>query len=246
MATTQEKLVLQVIRERMKDRGLTMSDLAEQIGTSQSSVSRSLSGETELSLERMYEIARVLGVSAAIIFEEAEQRAPAHEFSEELETYLCSDFRRYLVFVALNIPKSINQLEHETNASVVLIQSLIKRLKVEGLLLTLQGDQFQLNDRGRRSKFRKSRSFYDLKMKLYSLQSEHTIRNLGQPPEYWADRDDRLVVAYLTDVQAKRVASMLEALAIQISEMDRQNLRANISELSMYQVFLTQKKFADL
>lgn len=221
-----------------------MSDLAEQIGTSQSSVSRSLSGETELSLERMYEIARVLGVSAAIIFEEAERRAPPYEFSAEFEEYLCLDFRRYLVFVALNIPKTSAQLEAETNASQVLIQSLLKRLKSEGLLLELQSGEFQLNDYGRRSKFRRSKSFYELKTKLYSLQAEHTLRNLDRAKEFWADRDDRLVMGYLTREQAERIASMIEGLAHQVSEMDRQNYRQN-SDGSLYQIFLAQKQYGD-
>jgi len=245
MATTTEKLISQVIRERMKNHGVTMQDLAEQIGTSQSSISRSLSGETELTIERLYEIARVLGVSTAVLVEEAERRVAPFEVSEEFENYLCSDLRRYLVFVALNLPRTIHQLEDETHASIVLIQSLIKRLKSEKLILELQGDRFQLNDEGRRMKFRKARAFYDLKSKLYALQAEHTVKNLNQPREFWADRDDRLVMAYLTREQAERIAGMLEAIANQISEMDRQNLRGDVERVVMYQFFLTQKQFGD-
>lgn len=245
MATKNEKLICQVIRERMKAQGLTMQTLAEEIGSSQSSVSRSLSGETELTLERLYEITRVLGVNAALIVEEAERRIAPFEVSEGFENYLCSDFRRYLVFVALNVPRTIRELETETNASLVSIQSLLKRLKSERLLLELQGERYQLNDNGRRMKFRRGRAFYDLKTKLYALQAEHTVKNLDQPKEFWVDRDDRLVVAYLTKEQAERVAGMLEAIANQISEIDRQNLRNLDMSFVPYLYFVSGKKVGD-
>lgn len=245
MATTQEKYVLQVIRERMKALDLNMKDLADQIGTSQSAVSRLLSGETELSIDRMYEISRVLGVSGSALVEEAERKMAPIEFPEAFEEFVCSDFRRYLILVALNGPRTVSELMGETKASQVFIQAFLKRLNSERMLMTLQADRFQLNDRARRSKFRSSKAFYELKAKLFSLQSEHTVRNLSQPPEYWKNRDDRLVVAYLTQEQAERFASMIEGLGNQIEELDRQNVRASGSRMQLYQFFLTQKMFAD-
>lgn len=246
MALSQQKAILQVIREWMKDRGLTMQDLAEHIGSSQSSISRALTGETELSLERIYEISGILGVSASVIFEEAERRMAPNQLSEGLEEFLCSELRRYLVFVALNRPKSITELMEEANTSRVGVESVLKRLKGEGLLLAMQGDRFQLSERAFRSKFRNTRVFYELKQKLYALQGEQTFKKLDSPREYWATRDDRLVVGLLNEDQAKQVSSMLEAVAKSVQEMDRHNHRASAPGVETHQIFLAQKKFSDL
>ena len=61
------------IKELLKERGITISSLAEQIGTTQTSLSRALGENGNPTFDTLSKIANALGVSVSELFDPAKE-----------------------------------------------------------------------------------------------------------------------------------------------------------------------------
>lgn len=61
------------IKELLKERGVTISNLAEQIGTTQTSLSRALGEKGNPTYETLCKIAKVLGVDMSELFSDSQK-----------------------------------------------------------------------------------------------------------------------------------------------------------------------------
>lgn len=61
------------IKELCKEKGITISSIAEQIGTTQTSLSRALSDSGNPTLDTLGKIANALGVSMSELFEQPQK-----------------------------------------------------------------------------------------------------------------------------------------------------------------------------
>lgn len=71
MVTENERLA-QVVKRRMKDKGLEVSDLVSRTGVTEAAIYRSLTGITDWPLRRVFLFADALGTTATDLIAEAE------------------------------------------------------------------------------------------------------------------------------------------------------------------------------
>lgn len=79
------------IRQLRKDRNLTQAELAARIGVQQSDLCRMETGEYKVSLDSLFKILRIFGMSIAEFFHEENQGGPA-EAARDAE--VLAQFRR--------------------------------------------------------------------------------------------------------------------------------------------------------
>jgi hypothetical protein len=90
--TTPAPLVGKKIRQLRKDRNLTQAELAARIGVQQSDLCRMETGEYKVSLEALFKILRIFGMSIAEFFHEENHAAAGVDRDRDSE--MLAQFRR--------------------------------------------------------------------------------------------------------------------------------------------------------
>jgi hypothetical protein len=88
---TPAPLVGKKIRQLRKDRNLTQAELAARIGVQQSDLCRMETGEYKVSLDALFKILRIFGMSIAEFFHEENQ---ASSLDADRDAELLAQFRR--------------------------------------------------------------------------------------------------------------------------------------------------------
>jgi transcriptional regulator with XRE-family HTH domain len=215
--------VLKVIKDHLKERNIKLTEIAENLGSSHTTVSRILSGQTKLDLVDFEAFSKALGIPMSTMLREAEAKNSKVRISEEVEKRICSDPRRYAVFIALNDPLTIEGISARYGIAKKFVEQTIEFFEEEGIAFRPGQGLFQLTDLAKDIKFGRTPEFYEIKSRIYRLQALDTYNNLSRGDEYWADKDDQLQVARLSVSQALAVAKQIEAITQQVITMDDMN-----------------------
>lgn len=225
--------LLSVIKEQLKTRKITIQELSERMKISQSQVSRILSGASRLDTHILHELTMVIGVPVSTLYKEAEGGNKKLRIDEKLEEYICSDLKVYAIFTALNFPCTIDKLVSDLGINEELVSNVIKKLEHDHIVFRPIHNVFQLTDIAKDISFGRSKSFYDLKAKLYSFQSLNSYKNLNRGTEYWSDKDDQIKAVRLSKGQLKTIANQIESLCTQLYSMDQMNQITKVTPLGM-------------
>lgn len=246
METTEN--LLQVIKNKIKERGLTLTEIADKLETTHTSISRILNGINRLSTEDLAQFSNILGIPMSMLLKEAEQKDGKQHISEELEKFICGDSRVYSIFVALNTPTTIEALSARLSIKKDFIQKTIDRFKKERIVFLPGPGLYQVTDFAKDIFLGKTKEFYALKSEVYEAQSGLTYENLSRGKDYWADKDDSMLVVRLTESQALAIAKQFETISAQMKTMDKINADSKIdideSNSSLHIAFMTLKPFS--
>jgi transcriptional regulator with XRE-family HTH domain len=135
--------LLQELKRQLKLRSMTYRDLAGELGISEPSVKRLFSSE-RLTVERLADMARVLGLTLAEISAQAEAAAPrVRALSREQEARIVADPRLLVVAVCALNQWGIDDILAEFTLTRAECLQLLLRLDRMGLIELLPGDRIR-------------------------------------------------------------------------------------------------------
>jgi len=242
--------VLKVIKDHLKDRNITLTEMAKKLDSNHASLSRLLNGHSRLTIEDLSGFSGALGIPMSALLKEAETRDGKVRISEESERYICSDPRRYITFMVLNDPTTVEDVVTRFRLKKEFVIETITAFINDGIAFQPGAGLYQLTDMGKDIAFGRTLEFYTIKSKLYGIQAKDTYQNLSRDPAYWDERDDQLRIARLTPSQTLAITKQIETLNSQIRTMDDMNDRPKAdgsrdSNTKLNMVFLAVKPIDD-
>lgn len=137
--------LIKTLKRRLKNQGMTYSDLAISLGLSEPSVKRLFASE-RFTLERIVEIANLLGYTLAELSQEAAvMESRLHTLNEAQEKELVTDTKLLLVAVCVLNQWPIEAIVEKFNLTrPECIQRLVKLDRLR-LITLLPGDRVRLN-----------------------------------------------------------------------------------------------------
>lgn len=250
MSNSVKAALLKVIKDHLKERNITLTEIADKLGTSHTTISRILNGQSGLEVEVLEQFSKALGIPISTMYREAESKNNKVRISEDVEKRICTDSRRYSIFIALNDPMTIEAISARFGITKKFVEQTIEYFEAEGIAFRPGQGLFQLTDLAKDIKFGRTLEFYDIKSRLYRLQALDTYKNLSRGTEFWADKDDQLQVARLSSSQALALAKQIEAITQQVITMDDMNdlTKADGSretDTRLHMVYLSLKPMQD-
>jgi len=237
---TTERL-LKVLKDKINERGLTLTEIGDKFSTTHASVSRILNGRNRLTTEDLNQFANLLGIPMSVLLKEAEQKDGRKHIAVELEQYICGDSRIYSIFVMLNFPTTKEAIANKLGLEMSFVEKVLERFQAEKVVYHPGPGLYQLMDHSIEISFGKTKSFYTLKSEIYEIQSTQTYENLSRGKEYWTDKDDSMLMVRLTPAQTLGIAKQLESLSAQIRTMDQMNATPRGESVELSAIFLSLK-----
>ncbi len=179
------------------------------------------------------------------LIKEAELKGGPVRISEKLEEFICGDPRIYTIFVSLNFPITAEYIANTYNLEKTFVLKIIKYFEKNNIVYMPNKGLYQLSEHATDIYFGQTKAFYELKAKLFFMQSLSTYHNLSRDPEYWSDKDDQFLLVRLTHSQTSAVKKQIESLCAQIKGMDVMNSDNQQPNCKLQTIFLALKPFTD-
>ncbi|MBS1984528.1 MAG: helix-turn-helix transcriptional regulator [Bdellovibrionales bacterium] len=214
----------------MERRNVSQGDLASGLGCSQTTVSRLLRGHTQLTVDDLFRIAKVLQVNPSVFIDQAVSKAPSIvTLSPAVQSIFCADTIGFHLFNRLKQPLTFAELAvHFSPEHLPTVRKKIQDLKqLEAVVEDIDG-RLRLNYPDAESLYLVQDANYNARItEIYGR-----LRETKGDPAKMSDKDaeawrringDALVMDYFTRPQIEEQ----KALLLQLFNFVRSQLRAN-------------------
>lgn len=222
--------VLDAIVATMDQRNVSQGELAASLGCSQTTVSRMLRGLTQLTVDDLYKIARVLQVNPLNLMEQAVAKGPQIvTIPRQVQDLFCCDVVGFHLFNRLKTPMSFADLSlHFAPEQIAPLRKKIADLKQLGAVVEDIDGKVRLNYPDAESLYLVQDNTYNLRItELYGKlrDSKGDLSRLSEKElETWKRvNGDAVIVDYFTKSQVEEQ----KALLLQFFNFIRSQLRAN-------------------
>jgi transcriptional regulator with XRE-family HTH domain len=249
-----QKHILDAIVATMEQRNVSQGELASGLGCSQTTVSRLLRGHTQLTVDDLFKIAKVLKVNPTVFIEQAVAKVPhVVTIPSEVQKIFCSDAVGFQIFNRLKTPTSFSDLvlffgpEHIPN-----VRKKISELKSSDAVVEDIDGKLRLNYPDAESIHLSQDAEYKTRItELYGRLREtkgDLTKLTEKESEAWRRINaDVVVMDYFTRPQVEEQKSLL----LQFVNFVRSQLRANrmndrVEATELRVIYLSSLPYPDL
>lgn len=225
-----QQQILDAILATMDQRHVSQGDLAAALGCSQTTVSRLLRGHTQLSVDDLFKIAKVLQVSPSTFIDQAMNKGPyIVTLPADVQQIFCADAVGFQLFSRLKIPTTLPGLaEFFTSDQMNQVRKKIADLKKLGVIIEDIDGKLRLNYPDAEAIYLAQDEHYNARItELYGRlrDTKGDISKLSEKEsEAWKKiNGDAVVVDYFTRPQIEEQ----KVLLLQFFNFIRAQLRAN-------------------
>lgn len=225
-----QKHILDAISASMEQRGVSQGQLAAGLGCSQTTVSRLLRGQTQLTVEDLFKIAKVLQVNPTVFMEQAVSKGPAViSIPREVQEIFCADAVGFQLLSRLRTSMTFAELAtFYGNDHIPLLRRKIAELKKLDVIVEDIDGKLRLNYADSESVVLAQDAHYKARIvELYARLREtkgDLSRMTPKEVEDWKRVNaDIVMLDYFTRPQIEEQ----KALVMQFLNFIRSQLRAN-------------------
>lgn len=225
-----QKQILDAIVATMDQQKVSQGDLASALGCSQTTVSRLLRGQTQLTVDDLFNIAKVLKVSPSIFIDQAVNKGPyIVTLPMDVQNIFCADAVGFHLFSRLKVSSTLADLsEFFSPDQMAVVRGKIVELKKLGAVVEDIDGRLRLNYPDAEAIYLSQDVHYNARItELYGRLRE-SKGDLSKLPEKEAEawkkiNGDAVVIDYFTRPQIEEQ----KALLLQFFNFIRSQLRAN-------------------
>lgn len=225
-----QQTILDAIVASMEQRNVSQGDLARSLGCSQTTVSRLLRGLTQLTVDDLFKIARVLQVSPATFIDQAVAKGPQIvTLPPEVQEIFCVDAVGFQLFSSLKIPSTFADLtKNFAEEHIAPLRKKIAELKRLGAVVEDIDGKLRLNYPDAEAVYFVQDANYNARItelygRLRSTKGDVSRLTEKELEEWKKVNGDAVVIDYFTRTQLEEQKTLL----LQLFNYIRSQLRAN-------------------